>query len=217
MKKFIMLIFCLLLYKLTWAQINIALLHQLVSESKSEHSLQSRARDNQAASTLAEEFHSASMGSLKNTYREIRSRFSLLGNAAAFLQTGLEARPLIGEIHQGESELIGLCSDDPALIPLVAVAQADLARRAEMLLRFLYGIILSTGDLGQMSQSGRRLLFAHVINELRSIHGSLKGLCLVARAAKEKYQLKKSPFSGFVDRDRSLIENILQRVKTLKN
>jgi len=217
MKRAVFLLLLTISWQLAVAQINIALLHQLIAESKSEHELQGIARDKQTLNSLGSEVNSSSMGSLKTTYRQLRSRFSLLANAAGFLQVGLESAPVISEIYQSESRMLSLCKEDPLLIPLAATAQLELSGRSEMLLRFLYGIILSAGDLGQMSPSGRKLLFSHIISELRSINGALKGLCLVMGAAKEKNRLKSNPFSGFINRDRSLSEDILRRIEILKN
>ncbi|KQM69214.1 hypothetical protein ASE74_04160 [Pedobacter sp. Leaf216] len=217
MKRAVFLLLLTISWQLAVAQINIALLHQLIAESKSEHELQGIARDKQTLNSLGSEVNSSSMGSLKTTYRQLRSRFSLLANAAGFLQVGLESAPVISEIYQSESRMLSLCKEDPLLIPLAATAQLELSGRSEMLLRFLYGIILSAGDLGQMSPSGRKLLFSHIISELRSINGALKGLCLVMGAAKKKNRLKSNPFSGFINRDRSLSEDILRRVEILKN
>ena len=217
MKRAAILLLLTISCQLAIAQINIALLHQLIAESKSEHELQAIARDKQALNSLGSEVNSSSMGNLKKTFREIRSRFSMLANAASFLQVGLESGPVISEIYQSESLILSLCREDPLLIPLAATAQLELSGRSQMLLRFLYGIILSAGDLGQMSPSGRKLLFSHILSELRSINGAIKGLCLVMGAAKEKNMLKSNPFSGFINRDRSLTDDILRRAEILKN
>jgi hypothetical protein len=198
------------------AQINIALLHQLVSESKREHERQSEARDRQATSTLAEELNRSSMNTLKDRYRQISSRFYVLGGAIDALQIGLEAGPVIEDIYRSQSAIISLCRDDPLLIPLALSAQISLADESQMLLRYLYGLALSAGELNQMRQSDRKLLFFAVISQLRSISGGLRGLYLTLRAAKENKRSKQSPFSDFARRDRALIEDILQKSKTLK-
>lgn len=217
MKLYLIFIFVLLFCRASNAQINIALLHQLVAESKSEHALQSQARDGQAASLMSEELNRSSMNSLKNTYRKVRSRFSVISEAVGTLQTGLEAAPLIEEIYAGESILISICGRDPLLLPVALMAQVDLADRAQMLLRFVYGIVLSAGDLSQMTQSDRRLLISHIICELREISGAIRGLCRVTGALKESRSAGKNPFSRFIDRDRETAERILQRFQALKN
>lgn len=216
MKITIIFILGLFSCQLARAQINVALLHQLVAISKSEYSLQAKARDKQGISAVNEEMNRSAMNTLKMRYRQINSRFSSLGNAVNFLQLGLEATPLISEIYQKQALLLSLCADDPLLIPIALSAQIDLADRSGMLLRYLYGLMLSMGDLAQMRQSDRKILFSHAISELRSISGTLGGLFLVISSAKEKWQLKKNPFSGFIDRDQNLANSILQKIKTLK-
>ncbi|QIL40642.1 hypothetical protein G7074_16040 [Pedobacter sp. HDW13] len=199
------------------AQINIALLHQLVAESKSEHQRQSELRDKHGAAFVTESRNKAEMGDLKDSYRQISSRFSLAGPLLSTLQISLEAAPLISEVYRHESELISLCEHDPMLIPLGLAAQADLAQRSGLLLKFLYGLALSYTELSHMSPSDRKLLFAHGIAQLRSISGTLKGLCQVMRASAQAKKIKKNPFSDFTVRDRALVERILQSARHLKN
>jgi len=198
------------------AQINIALLHQLVAESKSEHQRQSELRDKHGMALVNESLNKNEMETLTGTYRQISSRFSLAGPLLTSLQIGVEASPLISEIYRHESELISLCEQDPLQIPLVLAAQTDLARRSALLLKFLYGLALSYTELSQMRPSDRKLLFAQGINQLRSINGALKGLCLVMRASAHFKKSTTSLFSDFTARDRALVERILSAAKTLK-
>lgn len=195
------------------AQINIALLHQLVAESKSEHKRQSELRDKHGVTLANETLNKAEMGDLKETYRQISSRFSLAGPLISTLQISLEASPLISEIYAHESELIVLCSQDPLQIPLALAAQRDLAERSGQLLKFLYGLALSYTELSQMSAANRKLLFTGVISQLRSIAGSLKGLCQVMRASAIAKKSKNNLFSDFTARDRALVERILNSAR----
>lgn len=195
------------------AQINIALLHQLVADSKSEHKRQSELRDKHGAALANESLNRAEMGNLKNTYRDISSRFSLAGPLISTLQISLEASPLISQIYAHESELIALCEQDPLRIPLVLAAQKDLAERSGQLLKFLYGLALSYTELSQMSPANRKLLFTGVINQLRSIAGSLKGLCQVMRASVLAKKSKTNLFSDFTTRDRALVERIINSAR----
>jgi len=217
MKNIVLIILLLLPWSILKAQINIALLHQLVSESKSEYEHQRKLRDDQATVLANEAVNTQSAGKLKSTYRQISSRFSLASSLLQVLQVSQEASPLIAEIYRNESLLISLCGNDPLLVPLALSAQGDLVERSAMLLRFLYGLVLSSAELSQMGQADRKLLFSQVTIQLSSISGSLKGLCqVVAEAARKKHSGGKL-FSDFTGRDRELIDNILRGAGNLKS
>jgi len=198
------------------AQINIALLHQLISQSKGEYGRQSSARERQGVALAGESLNLRGMKSLKEGYVKISSQLSMLGGAIDALQIGIESSPLLDDIYLQQSAIISLCSSDPLLIPLALSAQADLADQAQLFLRYLYGLVLSIGELNQMRQSERKLLFFQLISQLRSISSALHGICQTLRAAAQHSQRTKAGFSDFGKRDRALSGEILQKLRTLK-
>jgi hypothetical protein len=198
------------------AQINIALLHQLISQSKSEHGLQSSARDRQGVLLVGESLNRGGMKSLKEGYVKISSQLSVLGGAIDALQIGIESSPLLNDIYLQQSAIISLCSSEPLLIPLALSAQADLADQAQLLVRYLYGLALSIADLNQMRQSERKLLFFQVIYQLRSISSALHGICLALRAPLQRRQGRQVSFSDFGKRDQVLTGEILQKSRMLR-
>lgn len=200
------------------AQLNVTLLHQLVGNSKTEHGKQTDARDRQFEATANEEVNKTLMVRLKNTYRDIHSRFKTLGLAIDAAQIGIEAYPLINDIAQSQETIFRFCKDDPVLSILAIQAEMDTGDRAYGLLNFLYGIALSIGDINQMKQSDRKLLFSHVLNELRLIAGASRGLAVSLSYSSRKKALNAlNPFADFINTDKALVESILRRKDILKN
>lgn len=218
MKK-LSIFFALIVFSLSsWAQLNVTLLHQLVGNSKTEHGKQTDARDRQLVASANEEANKTLMVRLKNTYRDIHSRFNTLGLAIDAAQIGIEAYPLINDIAQSQEAVFSFCKDEPVLSVLAIQSEMDLGDKANSLLNFLYGVALSIGEINQMRQSDRKMLFSHVLTELRLIAGASRGLAVTLRYSSRKNALKNvNPFSDFINTDKVLVEGILRRKDILKN
>lgn len=218
MKK-LSIFFALIVISLSsWAQLNVTLLHQLVGNSKTEHGKQTDARDRQLVASANEEVNKTLMVRLKNTYRDIHSRFKTLGLAIDAAQVGIETYPLISDIAQSQEAVFRFCKDDPVLSVLAIQSEMDLADKANSLLNFLYGVALSIGEINQMKQSDRKMLFSHVLTELRLIAGASNGLAITLQYSSRKKALKAvNPFSDFINMDKTLVESILRRKDILKN
>ena len=199
------------------AQLNVELLHQLVQHSKDENSRQKTARSRQVVTTANEEVNRSKMDELKQKYRTLQSRFHILGLAIDATQIGLQAVPIIREIVEHQATIIRLAGQDPLLIAMAYHTEADLADRAYRLSQYLYALAISIGDINQMKASDRKLLFGHVLTELRRIAGTSRGLAANMYYSNRKRQLESmNPFGEYVNRDRQLVENILSKIKQIR-
>ncbi|RZJ76784.1 MAG: hypothetical protein EOO45_00990 [Flavobacterium sp.] len=213
----------LLFILLSWvfhsqAQLNVELLHQLVGDSKTEHGKQTDARDRQAVSSANEETNKTLMVRLKDKYREIHSRFKTVSLAISAAQIGIEAYPLLNDIATSQGKIYEMCRDDATLMILAIRSEADMGERAYSLLNFLYALSLSTQDINQMKPSDRKLLFSHVLTELKSIAGASRGLATSLQySSRKKIFDGLNPFSGFINTDRKLVNDILGKSQQLKN
>lgn len=215
MKRTITLIWLLFaLLQNAFCQLNVGLIHQLVSESKSEHSKQDQAKNKQAVASANEEVNRAQMNKLKTTYRELQKRFHTVALVIDAAQIGVEATPVVSEIIRQQSIIYQLASDNPVLIALAFQTEKDLAHRARMLANYIAGLALSIGDLNQMKASDRKILFSHAITELRLIEGASKGLALSMVRASQKRSL--DPFADFVNQDKQLVDEIIRNAALLK-
>jgi hypothetical protein len=216
MKKKLLTTFVLLVFASgVFAQLNVQLLHQLVSESKSEHSRQDEAKNKQAVTSANEEVNRGQMGKLKTKYRELQNRFHTIGLAIDVAQIGLEATPLVTEIIRQQGIIYNLAADNPLLITIALQTEIDLVDRATMLANYIAGLALSIGEINQMKESDRKILFSHALTELRLIEGASRGLAICMQQA--AYRRLDDPFRSFVNRDRQLIDDIIRNAKVLKN
>ena len=199
-----------------FSQVNVALLHQLIDNSRSEHSRQSALRDKQGLSAAAEQSNNLQQGWLKTTYRNNAKRFSAIGLTIDAVQIGQEALPLISKIAADQRTVLSLCAADPLLIVLAMDTQADLVDRSVKLLNYLYGISLSIGQINAMARADRRILSGFVVSELRTISLMLSGLSTTLKSARKKFHSRGPVFSDTSKKERQLIDQILSRIKQLK-
>ncbi|WPU95769.1 hypothetical protein SNE25_09585 [Mucilaginibacter sabulilitoris] len=200
-----------------FAQVNVPLLHQLVAESQSEHSKQEEARNKQALVWANEDVNRLAMIRLQQGYRTLQDRFHTLSIVIGAAQIGLQAAPIIAEITRQQRLIIGMAENSPTLIALVYNVEADLTGRAYLLGNYLYGLLLSIGDLNQMKASDRRILMAHVLTELRRIEGTSQGLVTIMRdAAIGKVLAADSPFPVYVNSDKQIGSTILNKAANFK-
>lgn len=225
MKKFMGLIACALfgffgLYGGTGfgqqKALNIAGIHQLVSDSRSEHERQETARNRQALNTVNEQANKTLLFKLKDSYRLLQSRFSFLGMAVSAAEVGLNASPLVSRIISDQSRLYDAAVRDPLLLPLVYQTEVEFVLRAKDLSGYLLGLVLSYGALNQMKISDRKILFDHVLAELQQIAALSAGMVrLLDQANLSLMLMRLNPFSDYISTDKSVVEDILRNAKAL--
>ena len=197
-----------------YAQLNVQLLHQLVSHSKEENALQKTARTRQAVTSANEEVNKNKMADLKTKYRTLQSRFYTIGLAIDATQIGLQAAPIIREIVVHQTSIIRLARQDPLLIAMAYESQVDLVDKAYRLSQYLYALALSIADINRMKASDRKLLFEHVLTELRRMAATSRGLVANMYYSNRKQLLESmNPFSEYVNQDKQLFESILSKIK----
>jgi len=196
--------------------LNIAGIHQLVSDSRSEHERQETARNRQAQNTVNEQANKTLLFKLKDSYRLLQSRFSFLGMAVSTAEVGLNASPLISRIISDQSRLYDAAVQEPLLLPLVYQAEVEFVLQAKELSGYLLGLVLSYGTLNQMKISDRKILFDHVLMELQQIAALSAGMVrLLDHSNLSSALMAMNPFSDFISTDKSVVEDILRNAKAL--
>ena len=220
MKSVLLFVFGMLLCAQGFAQtkaLDIPGLLQLVSYSKSEHNLQVDARNNQATVTANETANKTLLVKMKDMYRTLQNRYSLLGTAINAANVGIQAEPMVNSILSSQSRLYGLAQQNPAIIPLALQTEIEFAQHSELLIDYMAGLILSIGDVNQMKSSDRKLLFDYVLSELSNIQDLSNNLVRSVQYANLLALLKSlNPFQSFVSQDTHLVNDIVTNAKYLK-
>jgi hypothetical protein len=197
--------------------LDIAAMHQLIDESKSENSQQVKAKKQQAANTANEQANLTLLEKMKNMYRTLQQRYNTLGTAINVADVGIYATPMVKQIVNYQSQIIRLAEKNPAVIALGYQTEIEFVEKAQSLLGYVAGLTLSIGDVNQMKASDRKILFDYVISELSRIQelaGNMLSLLQYNNLAAVFKAL--NPFQNYIDQDKSMVNDILQNAKYLK-
>lgn len=197
--------------------IDVVGMHQLIDESKSEHKIQVDAKNQQAVNTTNEAANMTLLAKLKNTYRTLQQRYNMLGTAITVADIGLEGEPMVKQIINYQGQIMALAEKNPAIIALGYQTEIEFAEKAESLIGYVAGLMLSIGDVNQMKASDRKMLFDYVIQQLSVIQelaGNMLNLLQYNNLAAVLKAL--NPFQTFIDQDKSIAKDIIQNAKYLK-
>src|SRR5690606_27670656 len=158
------------------AQINVQLLHQLVEDSKKEHNLQIETRNSQSKTMTQEKINRGLAEEVKNKYRIIKNRFSKIQFLIDAIGIGNSAIPIVRSIVENQRSIFEQCKENPALMYLAVETEKSFVQKSESLLSYLVGLTAVIGDLNQMANSDRRILYQHIIDELTEINRISRGM-----------------------------------------
>ena len=197
--------------------LNIPAIHQLVSYSKSENSLQNDARSKQAVVNANEAGNKTLLTKLKNTYRTLQQRYNTLGTAISAANIGIQATPMVNRIISNQEQLYQLANQNPAIIPLAYQTEIEFVDKAHSLVNYLIGLSASIGDVNQMKLSDRKMLFDFILSELSNIQ-VLSGNLVNSAAYANRSTLLRSlnPVQGYIDQDKAIVGDIINNAKYLK-
>ncbi|MES2063431.1 MAG: hypothetical protein V4456_16000 [Bacteroidota bacterium] len=192
-------------------------MHQLISQSINENKLQVKAKNQQAINTANEQANLTLLDKLKKVYRDLQNRYNTLGTVINIADVGIYATPTVSRIISNQRQIIALTSDDPALLPLGLQTEIEFAQRAKDLAGYVAGLSLSYGDVNQMRASDRKLLFDYVLEQLSEIQQLSYNLVVTLQNSNLNLLVRSiNPFQDYIDKDRSIVQEILSNAKYLK-
>src|ERR1700749_789437 len=118
MKKLIFVALLAFAFKLSaycqQSTIDVIEMHQLIDQSKNEHTQQVNARNNQATVNANEQANLTLLAKLKNVYRTLQQRYNTLGTAITVAEIGIEAKPMVKQIVSYQALIVQLAEKNPA-------------------------------------------------------------------------------------------------------
>ena len=195
--------------------LDIVAMDQLINDSKNENKLQVSNKNSQAVVTEAA--NTTMLEKLKNSYRTLQHRYNVLGSAINAVQIGLQATPMVQNIIEDQYSVIELARGQPILVFIAYRTELEFVEEAKSMLGYMLGLTLSLGDINQMKQSDRQLLFNYLLQELNTVE-NLSRLTLNAM----RYSLAKglfsslNPFQSYITKDKEMAGQIISNFKALR-
>lgn len=167
--------------------------------------------------TANEQANLTLLAKLKNTYRTLQERYNTLGTAINIADIGIYATPMVKQIISYQSQIISLTEKYPVLIPLGLQTEIEFAEKAKSLAGYIAGLSLSIGDVNQMKASDRKMLFDYVISELSTIQELSGNLVQTLQISSLSTLLRSlNPLQDYIDKDKTVAEDIITNAKYLK-
>lgn len=197
--------------------LDIAGIHQLIDQSKSEYTKQQDARNKQATVTANEQANLTLLTQMKNMYRTLQQRYNMLGTAINMADIGIYATSAVKQIVNYQAQIMELARSNPAVAVLAYRTGIEFVEKAQGLIGYVTGLSLSLGDVNQMKAADRKILFDYVLMQLSEIQ-ELSGNLLNVLTYSNLHSLIRSinSFQDYIDKDKALAESIIQNAKYLK-
>src|SRR5690554_6624742 len=195
------------------AQTNVQLLHQLVEDNKNEHNLQVETRNSQSKASSQEEINRGLAEEVKNKYQVVKNRFIKIHFLIDVIGIGNSAIPIIRSIAENQKRIFEQCKENPALMYLAVEAEKRFVQKSESLLSYLVGLTAVIGDLNQMANSDRRILYQHIIDELTELNRISRGMAYSLSSNQRHNDGSLFPLAT----GESTMKAVLSNIKTLEN
>src|SRR5690606_18112353 len=159
-----------------------------------------------------EEVNRGLLEEVKLKYRKVKDRFSKIHFLIDGIGIGNSAIPIIRSIVENQQSILEECQENPALMLIAVEAEKSFVQKSESLLRYLVGLTAVTGDLNQMADSDRRILYQHIIDELTEINRISRGMAYTLSSKQSHHNGSLFPLAN----SESTMEAVLSNIKTLE-
>ncbi|SEN01999.1 hypothetical protein SAMN05192574_102200 [Mucilaginibacter gossypiicola] len=186
---------------------------------------------NAAVRSTAEATHDQYLGKINNNITDLNTNvgsvvlaqtiiYRSLSNVNSALKDGLAVKnmaAIIADITSYVQQALSLAKSDPALLLLANGITSQMRTRATLLLSDVSGYILKDGDNILANYSARDELLHKVTQQLQILDGLAYGAWRAMYWAKERGIISSlNPFSGFINQDKTFVNQIIQNAKYLK-
>jgi len=187
--------------------------------------------ENAAVRGSAEATHDQYLGKINNNITDLNTNigsvvlaqtiiYQSLSNVNSALKDGLAVKNMaviIADITSYVQQALSLAKSDPALLFVASSITSQMRARATLLLTDVSGYILKDGDNVLANYNARDELLRKVTQQLQIIDGLAYGAWRAMYWAKERGIISSlNPFSGYINQDKSIVSQIIQNAKYLK-
>jgi len=188
-------------------------MHVMIDHTLREHERQTDIRNTQAITAAQEENNKAKLNEVKEVYTKIRSRLNSLGFIFNSVSFTIDAIPIINRVVSRQRELINLASSHPKLAAFHIGNEVKILDKLQLLARFMTALLITYQDINQMKASDRKTLFDHGLYQLQDIYIATNQIYQNCQNYLYAEQLKKMEIKYWVNREKNMIEQIIQNAK----
>lgn len=200
----------------TWEQeyVSFPMMNIEINSTMKEHDRQKDMRKNQLANATVETANRAQWNGFKDKVKKIQDRLRILSFAIQAIPTGIAMNREITKIIQNQTAIVNEIETAPLSIIAVLPSQVQFVDDLQIVTRLIIGIVASYGAMNQMEKSERKILLDYALGEVKTLSRNSTHMLLKIRDIKAKVLRNKRAFQYYVSRDKQVVENIMNQIKS---
>jgi len=199
-----------------WQQENVsfAMMDLEINATMKEHDRQKEMREKQTMNATVETANRTQWNQFKDKITKLQDRLRIVSFAIQAVPTGIVMNREINKITDNQAAIINEISTAPYSIITVLPSQVQFVDDLQMVTRLVMGIVISYGAINQMEKSERKVLLDYALGEVKALSRNSTHMLLKIRDIKAKVNRNKRAFQYYVNRDRQVVENIMNNIKS---
>ena len=199
-----------------WEKENVSfpMMNIEINATMKEHNRQKEMRERQTLNATVETANQSQWKDLKEKVTKIQDRLRIVSFAIQAIPSGIAMSREISKITDNQTAIIHEINTAPYSIIAVLPSQVQFIDDLHMVTRLITAIILSYGAINQMEKSERKILLDYALGEVKAISRNSTHMLLKIRDIKAKVNRNKRAFQYYVNRDRMVVENIMNNIKS---
>ncbi|MGB4447536.1 MAG: hypothetical protein WBI92_05795 [Cloacibacterium sp.] len=199
-----------------WQQENVSfpMMNLEISATMKEHDRQKEMRQKQTLNATVETANQSQWKDFKDKVTKIQDRLRIVSFAIQAIPTGIAMSREITKITDNQTAIINEINSAPYSIIAVLPSQVQFVDDLQMTARLITGIILSYGAINQMEKSERKILLDYALGEVKTLSRNSTHMLLKIRDIKAKVLRNKRAFQYYVNRDKQVVESIMNNIKS---
>ena len=200
----------------TWEQeyVSFPMMNIEINSTMKEHDRQKDMRKNQLANATVETANRTQWKGFKDKVTKIQDRLRIVSFAIQAIPTGIAMNREITKIIQNQTAIVNEIETAPLSIIAVLPSQVQFVDDLQMVTRLIIGIVASYGAMNQMEKSERKILLDYALSEVKTLSRNSTHMLLKIRDIKAKVLRNKRAFQYYVNRDKQVVENIMNQIKS---
>ena len=199
-----------------WQQENVSfpMMDIEINATMKEHDRQKEMRQKQTLNATVETDNRTQWNDFKDKVTKIQDRLRIVSFAIQAVPTGIAMSREITKITNNQAAIINEINTAPYSIIAILPSQVQFVDDLQMVTRLITGIILSYGAINQMEKSERKVLLDYALGEVKILNRNSTHMLLKIRDIKAKVLRNKRAFQYYVNRDRQVVENMMNNIKS---
>ena len=201
----------------SWEQeyVSFPMMNIEINSTMKEHDRQKEMRKNQLANATVETVNRTQWNGFKDKVTKIQDRLRIVSFAIQAIPTGIAMNREIRKIIQNQTAIVNEIETAPLSIIAVLPSQVQFVDDLQMATRLIIGIVVSYGAMNQMEKSERKILLDYALGEVKTLSRNSTHILLKIRDIKAKVLRNKRAFQYYVNRDKQVVESIMNQIKSL--